>query len=80
MPSKPQRKQYVAARDFKHGRKVYRKGDPVTKLGTIDLLVKRGDRWITRAPKPDAAVTESLNDSVSEPPADEPQQTNPEEG
>lgn len=71
MPSKPQPKQFVAARDFKHGRKVYRKGDPVTTRRTIDLLSRRGDRWITRAPKPAEAAAVTTAD---EPPA------NPEEG
>lgn len=51
MPSAPKPKQWVAARNFKHGRKIYRKGDPVTIRRTIDLLSRRGDRWITRAPK-----------------------------
>lgn len=72
MPSKPQPKQYVAARDFKHGRKLYRKGEPVTTRRTIDLLARRGDRWITRAPKA-AEPAETTADA----PAD---QTNPEEG
>ena len=58
MPSKPQPKQWVAARNFKHGRKIYRKGDPVTIRRTIDLLSRRGDKWITRAPKPALAETD----------------------
>lgn len=62
MPSKPERKQFVAARNFRHAGKLYRKGDPVTILRTIDLLSRRGDKWITRAPKPPADT-----------PADEPQ-------
>jgi hypothetical protein len=57
MPSKPVPKTFVAARDFKHGRKLYRKGDPVTIRRTMDLLSRRGDRWITRAPKPATAET-----------------------
>lgn len=71
MPSAPRAKQWVAARNFKHGRKVYRQGDPVTKLGTIELLSRRGDRWITRAPKP--AEAEPAN-----PPADDPTTPTPE--
>lgn len=51
MPSKPQPKQFVAARNFKHAGKLYRTGDPVTIRRTIDLLSRRGDKWITRAPK-----------------------------
>ena len=56
MPSAPKPKQFVAAKNFKHGRKMYRKGDPVTQRRTIDLLSKRGDRWITRA-APNKTVT-----------------------
>lgn len=72
MPSAPKPKPWVAARNFKHGRKIYRKGDPVTIRRTIDLLSRRGDRWITRAPKAaEPAETVSL-------PAESP--ANPEEG
>jgi hypothetical protein len=73
MPSAPKPKQWVAARNFKHGRKIYRKGDPVTILRTIDLLSRRGDKWITRAPKP-AEPAEPSAVIPAEPPA------NPEEG
>jgi hypothetical protein len=52
MPSKPVRKQWVAARNFTHSGRMYRKGDPVTLGRTINLLSTRGDKWITRAPKP----------------------------
>ena len=68
MPSTPKPKQYVAARSFKHGRKMYRKGDPVTIRRTIDLLARRGDRWITRAPnkpvttEPDQLTEEAASD------------------
>ena len=71
MPSAPKPKPWVAARNFKHGRKMYRKGDPVTIRRTIDLLSRRGDKWIMRAPK--AAEAEPSTVPV-EPPA------NPEEG
>jgi len=55
MPSAPKPKQWVAARNFKHAGRLYRKGDPVTLGRTIQLLSRRGDKWITRAPKPAAA-------------------------
>ena len=58
MPSAPKPKQFVAARNFKHGRKMYRKGDPVTQRRTIDLLSKRGERWITRAAPSKPVTTE----------------------
>lgn len=70
MPSKPRPKEFVAARNFKHYGKVYRKGDPVTARRTINLLTRRGDRWITRAPQPaEPADTPAPADS----PADQPQ-------
>lgn len=73
MPSKPRPKEFVAARTFKHYGKFYRKGDPVTARRTIDLLARRGDRWIVRAPNPAAPA---------DPPADpaDNQPANPEEG
>ena len=55
MPSAPKPKPWVAARNFKHGKYLYRKGDPVTRRSTIELLSRRGDKWITRAPKPPVA-------------------------
>jgi hypothetical protein len=68
MPSAPKPKPFVAARNFKHAGRFYRKGDPVTRRRTIDLLVTRGDKWITRAPKPEP-----------EPPAEpQPPETTPE--
>ena len=51
MPSAPKPKQWVAARNFHHAGRFYAKGQPVTIRRTIDLLAKRGDKWITRAPK-----------------------------
>jgi hypothetical protein len=57
MPSAPKPKPWVAARNFRHAGRTYRKGDPVTKGRTIDLLAKRGDKWITRAPKTASAET-----------------------
>ena len=68
MPSTPKPKQWVAVRSFKHGSKLYRKGDPVTQRRTIDLLSKRGDRWIVRAPnkpvttEPDPLPEEAASD------------------
>jgi hypothetical protein len=55
MPSAPKSKQWVAARNFTHAGRWYTKGQPVTLRRTIDLLAKRGDKWITRAPKPPVA-------------------------
>ena len=52
MPSAPKPKQWVAARNFHHAGRFYAKGQPVTIRRTIDLLAKRGDKWITRAPRP----------------------------
>ena len=65
MPSKPQPKQFVAVRNFKHGNKMYRKGDPVTQRRTIDLLVKRGDRWITRAPNKPVTTEPQLTEEAA---------------
>ena len=73
MPSAPKPKQWVAARNFKHGRKIYRKGDPVTIRRTIDLLARRGDKWITRAPNPAKPADPSTVLPVDQP-------ANPEEG
>ena len=62
MPSAPKPKQWVAARNFSHAGRFYTKGQPVTRLRTIDLLSRRGDRWITRAPK----VTEVVEPAPTE--------------
>jgi hypothetical protein len=58
MPSAPKPKQWVAARNFHHAGRFYAKGQPVTIRRTIDLLSRRGDKWITRAPKAAEVVAE----------------------
>jgi hypothetical protein len=68
MPSAPKPKQWVAARNFHHAGRFYTKGQPVTIRRTIDLLSRRGDRWITRAPKAEVvepAPTESNPEGTS---------------
>jgi hypothetical protein len=61
MPSAPRPKTWVAARNFKHSGRLYRKGDPVTLGRTIDLLSRRGDKWITRAPKAAEVAAEPVH-------------------